>query len=181
MGEVLVGSHIERAYKNSRVWLPSRDAGIDLLVTNQQLSRAASIQVKYSKDFLWNQGGGKNASRDVATRIKSGGWWTFNHAKLRKSPANLWVLVLYRSSHRDCDFLVIEPSELLIRYKKLGRTSDTIQSYVWVTENGRCWETRGLSKQEQVAVALSNFNRPVRDLTQFLNNWRPLEKIIGLK
>jgi len=33
-GEYLVGSYIEKAYKNLRVWLPSRDVGVDLLVTN---------------------------------------------------------------------------------------------------------------------------------------------------
>jgi hypothetical protein len=180
-GEYLVGSYIEKTYKKSRVWLPSSDTGVDLLVTNQQLSRAISLQVKFSKDFLGNIGGAKNASIDIVTRIKSGGWWTFNYDKINNSPADLWVLVLYRFSRRDFDFVIIEPGLLLERYSKLGEESGRIQSYVWVTENGRCWETRGLSKTEQVSIATGDFNDPVRDLTDFLNNWRPLEEKIGVE
>ena len=180
-GEYLVGSYIEKAYKKFRVWLPSSDTGIDLLVTNQHLTQATSLQVKFSKDFMGNIGGGKNASIDIETRIKSGGWWKFNTDKIENSPADLWVLVLYRFSHRDFDFVIIEPSKLLERYKKLGKTSGTIQSYVWVTENRQCWETRGLSKKEQVAIATGTFNDPVRDLTDFLNNWQPLEEKFGVE
>ena len=69
---------------------------------------------------MGNIGGGKNKSKDVETRIKSGGWWTFNNDKIKNSPADLWVLVLYRFSHRDFDFVIIEPSKLLERYKKMG-------------------------------------------------------------
>jgi hypothetical protein len=180
-GEYLVGSYIEKTYKKMRVWLPSRDTGVDLLVTNQQLTHATSLQVKFSKDFMGNIGGGKHTSKDVETRIKSGGWWTFNNDKMENSPADLWILVLYRFSHRDFDFVIIEPSKLLERYKKLGKAYGTIQSYVWVTENRQCWETRGLSKKEQVAVATGSFSDPVRDLTAFLNNWQPLEEKIGVK
>ena len=92
----------------------------------------------------------------------------------------MWVLVLYRFSHRDFDFVIIEPGQLLERYKKLGRTSGTIQSYVWVTENGQCWETRGLGKAEQEAIATNTFQDSVRDLSQFLNNWQPVEKTVRL-
>ena len=180
-GEYLVGSHIEKTYKKLRVWLPSSDTGVDLLVTNQQLTHATSLQVKFSKDFMGDTGGGKNASKDLLTRIKSGGWWTFNGDKIKNSPADLWVLVLYSFRQRDFDFVIIEPSKLLERYMKLDKASGRIQSYVWVTENRQCWETRGLSKKEQVAVATGSFNDPVRDLTTFLNNWQPLEEKIGVK
>lgn len=176
-GEYLVASHIEKTYKKARVWLPSSDTGVDLLVTNKELNRAVSIQVKFSKDFLGNKGG-KNAS--VETKIKAGGWWTFNHDKIHNSPADLWVLVLYRFSHRDFDFVIIEPSQLLDRYKKLNRTSGTIQSYIWVTESGKCWETRGLGKSGQESVANETFNDSVRNLSSFLNNWQPLTEKIDI-
>ena len=173
-GEYLVGSHIEEVYKNLRVWLPSRDTGVDLLVTNQQLKRAVSLQVKFSKDFLGSKGAGLSAN--VATRIKSGGWWTFHYDKISNSPADLWVLVLYRFSHHDFDFVVIEPRRLLELYRKLGRASGTIQSYIWVTEEGQCWETRDLRKTEQDATAIGGFRNPVRNLSGFLNNWRSLQR-----
>jgi hypothetical protein len=106
--------------------------------------------------------------------IKSGGWWTLNHDKLKQSTADLWVLVLYGFS-REHDFVVIEPGQLLQRYERLGKMSGTIQSYVWVTKDGRCWETRGLGRVEQNDIATGNFQNDVRNLTPFLNNWRPLE------
>ncbi len=184
-GEYLVASHLEENFKEWQIWLPTSDTGIDLLVTNpkassQNLIRAVSLQVKFSKDFLGNKGGGKNTTSIINSKIKSGGWWTFKYDKIEKSQADLWVLVLYRFSHRDYDFVIIEPNKLLERYRKLGNTGGTIQSYVWVTESGQCWETRGLGKAEQEAIATNSFKDPVRDLSQFLNNWHPLEIRLGL-
>jgi hypothetical protein len=184
-GEYLVASHLEENFKGLEIWLPTRDTGVDLLVTNPKLSsqnsiHAVSLQVKFSKDFLGNKGGGKNTPSSINSKIKAGGWWTFKYDKIEKSQADLWVLVLYRFSHRDFDFVIIEPKQLLERYKKLGHTSGIIQSYVWVTENGQCWETRGLGKADQEAIASAVFKDPVRDLSQFLNNWQPLEKRIGI-
>lgn len=184
-GEYLVASHLEEKYKGLQIWLPTTDTGIDLLITNPKASsqnsiRAASLQVKFSKDFLGNKGGEKNAAPSINSKIKSGGWWTFKSDKIEKSQADLWVLVLYRFSHRDFDFVIIEPSELLERYRKLRDTSGIIQSYVWVTENGQCWETRGLGRADQEAIAANDFKDPVRDWSQYLNNWRPLEIKVGL-
>jgi hypothetical protein len=116
-GEYLVGTHIEENYKTFNVWLPSKDTGIDLLVTDKTNSKTVSLQVKFSKDFLGSLG--NSLSEVVTTKVKSGGWWTFNPEKIRSSRADLWVLVLYRFSRRDYDLLVIEPTELLRRYEKL--------------------------------------------------------------
>ncbi|MDP2365471.1 MAG: hypothetical protein Q8M94_17090 [Ignavibacteria bacterium] len=186
-GEYLVASHLEekKEFKDLQIWLPSSDTGIDLLITNPKLSsqnsvRAVSLQVKFSKDFLGNKGDGKNSSPSINSKIKAGGWWTFKYDKIEKSQADLWVLVLYRFSDKKRDFIIIEPSKLLERYRKLERTSGTIQSYVWVTENGQCWETRGLGKAKQEEIATDVFKDSVRDLSQFLNNWQPLKKRVGL-
>jgi hypothetical protein len=46
-----------------------------------------------------------------------------------------------------------------------------IQSYIWVTERERCWETRGLLREERVQVAQNSFRHSNRDLTAYLNNW----------
>ena len=52
-GEYLVGLYIEQHYKKQlNVWIPSRDTGIDLLVSHRQNRRTASLQVKFGKDFL---------------------------------------------------------------------------------------------------------------------------------
>jgi len=183
-GEYLVVSDLEERYKGLQIWLPTRDTGIDLLVTNtaartRSSMPCVSLQVKFSKDFLGNRGG-KDTTGLINSKIKAGGWWKYNNKKIEKSPADLWVLVLYRFSHRDYDFVIIQPSELLARYKQLGSTSGTIQSYFWVTEDSCCWETRGLRKAEQEAIAEGSFQDDIRDFTPFLNNWKPMEKMIGL-
>ncbi len=171
-GEYLVGTHIEENYKNLNVWLPTKDTGIDLLVTDQTNSKTVSLQVKFSKDFLGSLG--NNLSDVVARKVKSGGWWTFKREKIRDSRADLWILVLYRFSRRDYDLLVIEPAELLRRYYQFNRTG-IIQSYVWVTASGKCWETRGLNKRQQIELANDEFVDSARDLSAYLNNWNSLE------
>jgi len=67
-GEYLVGTHIEENYKNFNVWLPSKDTGVDLLVTDQANSKTASLQVKFSKDFLGSLG--NSLSEAVATKVR---------------------------------------------------------------------------------------------------------------
>jgi hypothetical protein len=173
-GEYLVGTHIEETYKNLNVWLPSKDAGIDLLVTDPTNVKALSLQVKFSKDFLGSLG--NSLSEAVATKVKSGGWWTFKPEKIKHSKADLWVLVLYRFTRRDYDFVVIEPQELLARYEHLGRNTRIIQSYVWVTSGKKCWETRGLNKEQQTAIANDQYTDSVRDLSAYLNSWRRLKE-----
>ena len=51
-GEFLVGQHIESSFKDKRVWVPTKDIGIDLLVTNFDNSKSISLQVKFSRNFL---------------------------------------------------------------------------------------------------------------------------------
>jgi hypothetical protein len=172
-GEYLVATHIEENYKDLNVWLPSKDTGVDLLVTDKANTRTLSVQVKFSKDFLGSLG--NSTSEAVVAKVKAGGWWTFNQKKLSGSAADLWILVLYRFTKRDFDFIIIEPQELLKRYRALGKNQEAIQSYVWVTSSNRCWETRGLSKQQQDEVALDQYVNPIRDLSQYLNNWQSVE------
>ena len=50
-GKYLVGTHLERTFRGCRVWIPSKDAGIDLLLTDASCSRAVPLQVKYSRDY----------------------------------------------------------------------------------------------------------------------------------
>jgi len=44
-GEFLVGQHIESKFKDKNVWVPTKDLGLDLLVTNKSNKRALSVQV----------------------------------------------------------------------------------------------------------------------------------------
>src|SRR5208283_4032128 len=49
-GEFLVGEHIQRNYKNVKVWLPAKDTGTDLLIASSNSKRSVSLQVKHSRD-----------------------------------------------------------------------------------------------------------------------------------
>jgi hypothetical protein len=127
-GEYLVGSAIEKMFPKVRVWIPSKDDGIDLLVTDRKGKRAISLQVKFSKDYLGNQVKSKRVPG-----VKSGGWWSFDLPKMKKSKADFWVLVLYRFQDRDFDFVVVKPKALATMYSTLFPKVTRVQSYVWVT------------------------------------------------
>ncbi|SRR5579872_284469 len=51
-GEYLTGSCIERKFRHVNLWVPAKDTGIDLLVSNRANRKTVSLQVKFSKDFL---------------------------------------------------------------------------------------------------------------------------------
>ncbi|MCK5022994.1 MAG: hypothetical protein KAS04_02370, partial [Candidatus Aenigmarchaeota archaeon] len=172
--EYLVGSEIEEKHPNLSVWVPSKDTGIDLLITSTDFKKPISLQVKFSKDFL-----GKSVRDVISKGVKSGGWWTFKREKIETSPADYWVLVLYQFQHRAYDFIIIKPSKLLSIYDALKRGKGTIQSYVWVTSNKSaiCWETRGLNKLDQEKIAIGAYRNRLRNLTPYLNDWKAIEKL----
>jgi len=72
-GEYLVGSHIEERFRHAHVWVPSRDSGIDLLVTDRRNRRAVSLQVKFSKDFLVTHMGPA-----FQKELRACGWWAID-------------------------------------------------------------------------------------------------------
>jgi hypothetical protein len=174
-GEYLAGSALEELFPALRVWMPTRDSGVDLLVTDDRGQKALSLQVKFSKDFL-----GNNVRAVISKNIKSGGWWTFKRDKIAESPADYWVLVLYQFQQRSHDFIIISPTQLLRMYNSLGRSKDVIQSYVWVTQAkpARCWETRGLKKADEDSIADDSYSNRIRELTKYLNNWKPIARLL---
>ncbi|MBM7457244.1 putative helicase [Oceanisphaera litoralis] len=71
-GEYLVGSHIEQAMTDPNgdkinVWIPSKDTGVDLLITDKNNKKTTSLQVKFSKDFLIT-----NGRKEYQSQLKSG-------------------------------------------------------------------------------------------------------------
>ena len=54
-GEYLVANYIEQHYGKAqgvRVGVPSKDDGIDLLVTSKDCKRAVTLQDKFSKSYI---------------------------------------------------------------------------------------------------------------------------------
>lgn len=164
-GEYLVATEIERAFPGLQIWIPSRDTGVDLLVTDGRQTKVASLQVKFSKDYL-----GATGSAPSPVMVSTG-WWTFQRQKIVTSPADYWVLVLYQFQSRQFDFVIVPPRELLARYDRIAPGQASIQSYVTVTTKKRCWETRGLDKFSKAAVEAGVYTNADRDFSQYLNAW----------
>ena len=161
-GEYLVGDHIERTYPQWNVWVPSKDTGIDILVTNASNQKAVSLQVKFSKDFNPVQG--------------SIGWWNHDSAKIQKSKADFWVFVLPSFSDKKTNFIILPPGELLRRFKAIhGMGGKRIQSYLRITKSKRCWESRGLGKADLSLIDIDQFSDGDRDFTEYLNAWNQIE------
>lgn len=171
-GEYLVGSHIEQKFRHVNVWVPSRDTGVDLLVSDRRNRRAVSLQVKFSKDFL-----GTHVDPELRTKSCAGGWWTINQSKLRTSLADFWVFVLFGFARPRPDFVIVPPRELWRCLRSIHGSQTMIQSYLWVTEGRRCWETRGLERQDQLLIADGRYNDPKREFTKWLNEWGPVARL----
>ncbi len=169
-GEFLVGSYIESKFPDYLIWIPSRDTGTDLLVTNESRKKTVALQVKFSKDFL------PTHMKDAfQPGIKACGWFALNAEKMAQSPADLWVFALHRLNHTELDYVILPPATMLAMLRRVhGSGKAMIQSYVWVTKKQRCWEARGLKQQEQLSIADGSYEDTARDLTPYLNNWKPL-------
>lgn len=174
-GEFLVGQHVERVFKSYRVWAPTKDTGVDLLVTNKTNSKAASLQVKFSRDYLITHG---NKSAGFQKSMRACGWFVLDRSKIEKSTADLWVMVLIGSKQRSQDFVIIRPSQLLRRLGQIHGRQNKYQTYLWVTDgkSPRCWEARGVAKNDQIKLSEGGFRNRARDFTAYLNNWRLLRE-----
>jgi hypothetical protein len=167
-GEYLVGSHIEKNMDGSNVWIPSKDKGVDLLVTDAENTKAVSIQVKYSKDFLPTH----RMRRTIEEHFKACGFWSLNREKMEKQPqADFWVLVLPSFRDREVQYVIIEPTELMARLMALRGNVTNLKTRLWITNDGGCWETRNLGKADIDAIALHRYKSKDRNFKSYLNNW----------
>ncbi len=170
-GEYLVGAFIEQSFKRANVWVPIRDTGIDLLVSDGQNRLTVSLQVKFSKDFTPTHG-----SLLLQSRLLAAGWWSLDERKLQKSNADFWIFVLPSFVEKETSFIILPPVELLRRFKAIhGTAKKRIDSYLRVTKTKRCWEARGLPTADQELIALDRFTDKNRDFTMFLNAWKQIE------
>lgn len=172
-GEYLVGEHIQRICPRWNVWLPAKDTGVDLLVTEPKSRKMVGLQIKFSKDFL------PKYEPLFQNRLLATGWWTHTPSKIENSKADFWVFVLPSFVEKQASFIIVPPKELLRRLKLIhGAGNKKIHSYLQVTRTGRCWETRGLPKADSELIALDRFSNAKnanRDFTVFLDGWEQVE------
>lgn len=174
-GEYLVAAEIEKNLKNTNVWIPSIDTGIDLLLTDKQNKSTVSLQVKFSKDF-----NPTHLKENLRPHIKGSGWWTLNRKKIEDSQADFWVFVLYSFQKKTNDYIIIEPKQLLSLFDSLQRMGNP-HVYLTVTEKNKAFETRGLNKNEMLAVCNETYHNDKRDLTNYLNNWDSITSLLNVK
>jgi hypothetical protein len=174
-GEYLAGSHIEqnlRCPKGDKVnvWIPSKDTGIDFLLTDKTNKNTTSIQVKFSRDFLITDGTNLHQRK-----LLSCGWWTLNREKIQSSKADYWVLVVHTFNQKNMQYIIITPKELLARMSGIHPNANKLQTYLWVTQDHQCWEMRGLKRKEQDSIIKGEqIIEKQRDFSEYLNNWNPL-------
>ena len=142
-GEYLVGLHVQKSLKLN-AWIPAKDTGIDLLVTDSDNLHAVSLQVKYGKDFL------PEMKAELRSSLRCVSWFTLNRAKLEASQAEFWVFVLHGFKSDEPDFVVIPTAELQRRMTEIhGSDTGKLQSYLCSTETNQCWETRRLGSDDR--------------------------------
>lgn len=172
-GEFLVDCEIERKFRRVNVWIPAKDSGIDLLISNYDNTKTVSLQVKFSRDYLVT-----NMKDIFLKNLRACGWWTPTRQQIEKSTAQYWVFVLVGFANRSRDFIIIRPVDLLKRLNVIhGNSAQKFQSYLWVTQKRKCYETRGLKRPDQLLIAESKFEDDARDFTAYLNNWAPVEAL----
>lgn len=171
-GEYLVGAFIEKEFDYCRVWVPSKDTGIDLLVTDSKCSKTISLQVKFSKDFI------PTHEEDLYKNVvKVGTWFKFFHKAIRESDANYWILVMQSHAISRPQFLIIKPNTLLERLICYHGEKTKYDLYFWVTTKGRCLEMRGLRKNQKKEIIKNPSTMPHRDFSEFIDDWSALEEL----
>jgi len=172
-GEYLVAASLEKQFPDYNIWLPSKDTGIDLLLTNKNNTKTTSLQVKFSKDFSTT-----HSKESFRPDIKGTGWWTLNRDKIENSTANFWVFVLYSLKEKTHNFVIIKPADLLNIFDNTNRNTNSIHCYITVTNNNTVFETRGLNGSDMKLIFVNQFVDDFRNLKKYLNNWTPITQIL---
>jgi hypothetical protein len=172
-GEFLTVSEIERRFRHVNVWIPAKDTGVDLLVSNTDNSKTVSLQVKFSRDYF-----ATHLKEGLRAEVRAFGWWTPTRMQIEKSSAQYWIFVLYGFDSKNPDFIIIKPDELLKRLNTIHQNgAEKFHIYLWVTTSGKCYETRGLDAAAKQLIADKTFTDGVRDFSNFLNQWGPIEAL----
>ena len=77
---------------------------------------------------------------------------------------------------RTKDFVIIPPEDLRQRLESVHGSPKIFQTYLWVTDT-QCFETRDLPQKDRLEVARGQYNDTSRDLSQWLNNWTPVQRL----
>jgi hypothetical protein len=94
-----------------------------------------------------------------------------DRARLAKSTADLWVLVLPRFAERKNVLSSYAPKELLAKLDALHPGTKKFQVYVWVTKAQRAWLARCITRAIETEISNGTYQHTGRDVTAALNDW----------
>lgn len=184
-GEFIFGEEVEKLDSRVRLWLPTKDTGVDFLLTSEGNENCVSVQVKMSRDYRPN-----SASSKFEEALEAAGWFVFSAQKLKNSKANVWSLVLVSRERRSRPYFVnIPPAMLLKILESIHGKQDSYHLYVWVLskaklygdkkQSGRiCIEGRKIKKTGKNEIAAGDYVFGDRDLTPYLDCWDFLTKLL---
>ena len=167
-GEFLVGAYINRHFKKKfEVWVPTKDEGVDLLVTRRRgKQRPVRVQVKFSRSY-----GFKGVAPE---RFLARGWFTLKPKKIRSSKADLWVFVIL-TLQQQAVYILVPTKELVKRIPKLPGKMWNL--YPTAFKPRRCYDLRGLTKSESHLAVVDGPRDKKRDYSCFLENWKLLDEM----
>ena len=172
-GEFLFAKQVEANHRDLNCWVPSKDRGVDLLLTSSDNRKTVGVQVKSSRSYLRGAGPG-----DGSERLKIGGWCNFSRNRLENSPADIWSFVLISPRRSEPPvFLNIPPADLLQRLEKIHGVRDKYSIYPWVTSDNKALDGRSLSQGEKLALENYELDWGDRDFTDCLEAWDFLEDL----
>jgi len=159
-GEFLLGEKILEQFRGKyEIWIPTKDNGVDLLLTHKRgLRKPVTIQVKSSRSY----------------GDEPWGWFSLKTAKIRTSNADLWVFVIpfyTKSMKLEPQFVLLPLSELKRRVPR--SSGDTWHLYLYITRKKRCFDARGWTNCDYERADQGEFDRR-RDYSKFLENWSVL-------
>jgi hypothetical protein len=164
-GEFLVGDYITRHLRFD-VWVPTKDTGVDLLLTPRGKSNhAIKLQVKFSRSY----DGAAAKFKDFVVL----GWYTLDREKIGKSEADYWVFVI-ADFRRKMQFLIVPTAELKRRIRGSRQKLNLYLTICGKKAMVKCFDTRDMSNDERVDLFADSSVRSERDYTTFLNNWECL-------
>ncbi len=173
-GEYLLGNVLEKKLENCELWLPAKDTGIDFLVTNKKdRSKNLGVQAKFSKDFL------PEMNLTYNDNIIACGWWTLKLNKIKNSDADYWILTPFSFLKKGISLIIIKPKVLYEKLIKIHGSQQIFNTYLWVTKDNHCFETRGLKKKDKDKIIKQDYADidVSRDFSQFLDTWKVFDAI----
>jgi hypothetical protein len=166
-GEFLVGDFINRNLGHKYdVWVPTKDSGVDLLVTRKRGNgKAVRLQVKFSRSF--------DVHEELTRHVLATSWYTLDPKKIRHSRADLWVFVFMTLRHEK-HFVLIPTAELRKRMPRGPGSKWNL--YLWACADGSCYQVRDLNLEERLNAVHRGVKDRYRDFSQWFENWHLLDR-----